>query len=75
MKWLFDTRPNALATSILLQYPQLQQRLPRSQRNVVDRASSQYHEWMNHLAAFQRENRGGESCIVAYFAAVSYDRR
>ena len=75
MKWLFDTRWSTLAETISPQRPQLPRRLPRSQRNVVDRASSQYHEWMNHLAAFQREKRGGETCIVADFATVSHDRR
>ena len=30
---------------------------------------------MDHLAAPQREKRGGESCIIPYVAAVSHDRR
>ena len=30
---------------------------------------------MNHLAALQREKRGGESRIVLDVAAVSHDRR
>src|SRR5207253_3387589 len=50
-------------------------RLLMSQEIVADRASSQHLEGMNHLAALQRENRGGESCIVLNIAAVSNDRR
>ena len=46
-----------------------------SQEIVADRASSQHLEGMNHLAALQRENRGGESCIIPDVAAVSDDGR
>jgi hypothetical protein len=46
-----------------------------SQEIVADRASSQHLEGMNHLAALQRENRGGESCIIPDVAAVTDDGR
>src|SRR6266852_9461352 len=46
-----------------------------SQGIVADRFSSQHLEGMNHLAALQRENRGGESCIIPDVAAVFDDGR
>ncbi len=46
----------------------------KSQGIVADRASSQHHERMNHLAALECEERGGESGIVPDVAAVSHDR-
>jgi len=55
--------------------PAARPRLLMSQEIVADRVSSQHLERMNHLAALQRENRGGESCIIPDVAAVSDDGR